>query len=150
MLAETIDSSHKKHSALGTVDAIIQKLGRFEGNVTAFTTNNILVGINASHVSAYPHTTNFLYLRFPINIQNKRYEFVEGGPVNPLIFRQLRNGLDTLHQPKSDTGHITFDFDRKKGTLRALFNFTFIDSNTGEELIFTGEIKAEGMKLQQR
>ncbi|WP_148060126.1 hypothetical protein [Pseudomonas frederiksbergensis] len=137
-------------TALGTVIAIIQEHGFFKGSVTAFTTNNLLVGVNASHFDAHTSTMNFFYLNFPINIQNKRYKFVDGGPVNPPVLRQLKSGAEVIHTPKSDTGHITFDFNQAKGTLGATFNFTFIDSITSKELMFTGEIKAEGLEFLQR
>lgn len=150
MPAGTTHPGQKPHAALGTVIAIIEKHGLFEGTVTAFTTNNILVGVNASYVDARSPTTHFLYLTFPIGIQNKRYEFVEGGPVQPPVFRQLKNWLDTVHEPKSNTGHITFNFDRANGTLSAPFNFSFIDSTTRQALMFTGEIKAEGLAFQHR
>ncbi|MFJ7795889.1 hypothetical protein [Pseudomonas sp. NPDC096950] len=150
MPAGTANPSKTTHTVFGSVNAIIQKYGLFEGTVTAFTTNNILIGINASHINAGPHATHFLYLTFPIDIKNKRYEFVDGGPVQPPVFRQIKNGQHTLHEPKRNTGHITFNFDRDNGTLSAPFNFSFIDSTTQEELMFTGEIKAQGIQLQLR
>jgi hypothetical protein len=111
----------------GTLTAEIQKLGKFDGKATFFITNEIDVSLRATH-QVDDKNWMVINFKFPVNIENKRHEFYENGPIKPPSFSLYWiDGPNRWFRPyysRLDAGHIDIKFDLAEGTLDATFNFT--------------------------
>ncbi|KAB0501445.1 hypothetical protein [Pseudomonas lini] len=144
-------SNKNLSSATGKLTAKIHnnfKFTDFDGTVTRFITNGEQVVLFTRHQISETEW-NDIPLRFPVNIENKRYEFQSDGILQPPIFSENWDDPDggSWHRPyypKMDVGHITFDFNFEVGTLKATFNFTIMDGITSHQVI--GEINVEGLE----
>ncbi|PZW96226.1 hypothetical protein DFS28_106123 [Pseudomonas sp. 478] len=134
--------SKESKAVSGELIADIQKFGKFEGVITRFITNGEAVLLNAKHVLSET-SYNQITFRFPENIENKRYEFYENGPLQPPSFAEFLCSGNWVrpHYSRVDAGHITFNFDLVEGTLDAEFNFTFYENTSQVERQVVGKIK---------
>ncbi|MCE6978732.1 hypothetical protein EI534_15335 [Pseudomonas frederiksbergensis] len=144
-------SNKNSSSATGKLIANIHnnfKFTDYDGTATHFITNGEQVVLLTRHQISETEW-NTIPLRFPVKIENKRYEFQSDGVLQPPIFSENWGGPDggSWHRPyypKKDVGHITFDFNFEVGTLKATFNFTIMDDITSHQVI--GEINVEGLE----
>ncbi len=144
-------SNKNSSSATGELTAKIHndfKFPDYNGAATFFVTNGKLVVLSTKHQISETEW-NTISVRFPANIENRRYEFQSDGVLEPPMFSENWDDPDggSWHRPyypKKDVGHITFDFDFEVGTLKATFNFTIMDGITSHQVI--GEINVEGLE----
>lgn len=144
-------SNKNLSSATGTLTATIHnnfKFTDYDGTVTGFITNGKLVVLLTTHKISETRW-NAISLRFPADIENKRYEFQPDGILQPPSFTESWSDPDggSWHQPytsKNDVGHITFNFNLETGILEAKFNFTIMDGTASHQVI--GEINVEGLE----
>lgn len=139
MTTYLIEQNTTSEAVSGTLTAEIQKFGKFDGKATHFYTNDIQVFLRSLHQTDDKNWTVITFL-FPANIENKRHEFYENGPVEPPSFSLHwidDNGL-TWFRPyysRLDAGHIDINFDLAQGTLNATFNFTFKDKLEARQVV---------------
>ncbi len=140
-----IKSDKKPNAVSGTLTADIQTFGLFNGVATRFITNGKQVTLRATH-KLNETEENSINFTFPATIENKRYEFLKGGPVQPPTFAQewedeCGGHWYRPHSSKEDAGYVEFNFDIENGTLNAKFHFTVLENPTGDELLVAGEVK---------
>lgn len=144
-------SNKNSSSATGKLTAKIHnnfKFPDYDGTVTRFITNGDQVLLLTTHKISETEW-NSIPLRFPANIENKRYEFQSDGVLQPPIFSENGGDPDGTswskpYYPKKDVGHITLNFNLEAGILQATFNFTLMDNTTSHQVI--GEINVEGLE----
>lgn len=131
MTNELIVQNTTFNAATGALKAEIQKFGTFDGKATYFLTIENQIYLYTLHQIDEKNWMVITFL-FPENIENKRHEFYENGPVEPPSFslRWIDDGGRTWFRPyysRLDAGHIDIQFNLAEGTLDASFNFTFKD-----------------------
>lgn len=144
-------SNKNSSSATGQLIAKIHnnfKFTDYDGTPTIFVTDGEVVILHTRHQISETEW-NDITMRFPENIENKRYEFQSDDVLQPPTFIESWADPDggSWHRPyypKKDVGHITFDFNFKVGTLKATFNFTIMDGIKSHQVI--GEINVENLE----
>ncbi|WLI11734.1 MULTISPECIES: hypothetical protein [Pseudomonas] len=122
------------------------KFSTYDGTATLFITNGEWIILYTRHQISETEW-NTISLRFPANIENKRYEFQPGDILPPTFSENWSVPDGSWHRPytsKNNVGHITFNFDLKAGTLKADFNFTILNNEESHQAI--GGIDVKGLE----
>lgn len=139
-------SKDKQSKAIsGTLTADIKDYRLFTGTASEFITNREVVFFAAQHQLSETEHDRIIFT-FPATVENKRYEIIEGGIIDPPSFSQSWKDLcgGTWFRPyrsNKNAGYVEFNFNLAAGTLGAKFGFVILDGPGGGNLLVEGEIK---------
>jgi hypothetical protein len=134
-----IEPTTTSKAVSGSLTAKIPNFGNFDGKATYFVTNETQVYLYTIHQVDDKNWMVITFL-FPANVENKRHEFYENGPIEPPYFslRWIDEDGRTWFRPyysRLDAGHIDINFNLAQGTLDATFNFTFKDKLVERQVV---------------